>query len=108
MNSGYAAGAQHGSWRSYLVAFVLSLILTAAAFVLVMLSVLPPVAAVIIVTVFALSQIAVHLVFFLHLNRASEEPFKLTIFLYTLIILAILVGASIWIMRHLGAHYMAP
>jgi cytochrome o ubiquinol oxidase operon protein cyoD len=106
MNSEHAAGTPQGTWRSYLVAFVLSLLLTAIPFVLVMLSLLPASAAVIAVSVFAVSQIAVHLIFFLHLNRASEEPFKLTIFLYTLIILAILVGASIWIMHHLSAHYM--
>jgi cytochrome o ubiquinol oxidase operon protein cyoD len=107
MNSEYIGGAPQGSWRSYLIAFALSLILTAIPFVLVIFSVLPRAAAVTAVTLFALSQIAVHLVFFLHLNRAKEQPFKLAIFLYTLIILAILVGASIWILRHLDLYHMA-
>jgi cytochrome o ubiquinol oxidase operon protein cyoD len=107
MSGQYVAGAPHGTRRSYLTAYLLSLALTAVPFILVMTSALPRVATVIIVTVFALSQIAVHLMYFLHLNHASDQPFKLTIFLYALIILAILVGASIWIMHHLDVYHMA-
>jgi cytochrome o ubiquinol oxidase operon protein cyoD len=105
MSSPNAAEA-HGTPRSYLSAYLLSLVLTAVPFVLVMTSALPRALGAAVITVFALGQITVHLLFFLHLNRASEEPFKLTIFWYTLIILAILVGASIWIMHHLDAYHM--
>jgi cytochrome o ubiquinol oxidase operon protein cyoD len=101
---------ERGSPRSSLLAYLLSLVLTAVPFVLVMTGAAGPWAVVVIVavTAFALAQIVVHLVLFLHLGRGKRETFKLAIFLYTLIILAILVGASVWIMFHLDAYHMVP
>ncbi len=106
MNDQHTVPAPHGTLLSYLAGFVLSVALTAVAFVLVMTSALPSTAALVAVTVLAVSQIAVHLVFFLHLGRSEEQRWRVVLFVYTLIILAILVGASIWIMHHLDLYHM--
>ncbi len=94
------------SLRSYLAGFLLSLVLTAVPFVLVMTSALAPGATIIAIICFAVVQIAVHLVFFLHVNRSPEQRWNVVVFAYTVVVLAILVGASVWIMFHLNANMM--
>ncbi len=106
MGDRHIGGAAHGSYRSYLVGFLLSLVLTAVPFVLVMRSGMSGTVLVAVVGAFAVVQIGVHLVFFLHLGRSSEQRWNLIVFAYTLVVLAILVGASVWIMYHLNANMM--
>jgi cytochrome o ubiquinol oxidase subunit IV len=96
----------HGTTRSYITGFILSIVLTAIPFILVMTGALPVVALIPIILVFAVVQILVHLVYFLHLNRSSEQSWNLTAFAYTIIVLVILVGASVWIMYHLDFNMM--
>lgn len=100
------AGAGHGSYRSYALGFVLALVLTAVPFILVMGTALPAGAIIVVIGVCAVAQIGVHLVFFLHLNRSSEQRWNVVVLAYTIIILAILVGASVWIMYHLNYNMM--
>jgi cytochrome o ubiquinol oxidase operon protein cyoD len=108
MKSGYVPHASHGELRDYIIGYSSALVLTAVPFIVVLTGALSGGAAIAVIALFALAQIVVHLLFFLRLHRATDEPFKLAIFLYTLIILAILVGASIWIMHHLDAYHMVP
>jgi len=106
MSSERTAGASHGSIKTYLIGFSLAIVLTIIPFVLVMTGALPKTATLVIILIFAASQIMVHLVYFLHLNTSSEQHWNLLAAVYTLIILVILVGASIWIMYHLNANMM--
>jgi cytochrome o ubiquinol oxidase operon protein cyoD len=106
MKSGYVPHARHGELRDYLAGYLLALALTAVPFIVVLTGALSGGAAIAAIAAFAIAQIIVHLLFFLRLHRATDEPFKLTIFLYTLIVLAILIGASIWIMHHLDVYHM--
>ncbi len=99
-------GAAHGSYRSYTIGFVLALALTAVPFILVMTAALPATALLITIGVCAVVQIGVHLVFFLHLDRSSEQRWNVVVFAYTVVVLAILVGASVWIMFHLSYNMM--
>lgn len=96
----------HGTFRSYSIGFVLSVILTAVPFAVVMTSDLAPGWVVGIIAGFALVQIAVHLLFFLHLTSGSSQQWNRLAFAYTLVLLAILVGGSIWIMAHLDYNMM--
>ena len=96
------AGAGDGSYRSYALGFVLAVVLTAVPFILVMNSALSASVLIVTIGVCAVAQISVHLVFFLHLNRSSEQRWNVVVFAYTVVILAILVGASVWIMYHLN------
>jgi cytochrome o ubiquinol oxidase subunit IV len=106
MSSKHGMGAGQGSFRSYGLGYLLALVLTAVPFILVMTSALPRAALLVSVGVFAVAQIGVHLVFFLHLSRSSEQRWNLVVLAYTVVILAILVGASVWIMFHLNANMM--
>jgi cytochrome o ubiquinol oxidase subunit IV len=106
MKPAHVVDVPHGTTRIYLIGFILSIILTAIPFTLVMTGSLPVVALIPTIVVIAAGQIVVHLVCFLHLNRSSEQGWNLTAFSYTVIVLVILVGASVWIMYHLNYNMM--
>ena len=106
MSSERTAGASHGTRRTYLTGFLLAIILTVIPFILIMTGALPKTAAIIVILAFAVVQILVHLVYFLHLNASSEQHWNFLAAVYTLIVLIILVGASIWIMYHLNTNMM--
>jgi cytochrome o ubiquinol oxidase operon protein cyoD len=91
------AGQAHGSARSYNTGFILSIILTVIPFALVMHPVLPRATTLLIALVFAVVQVVVHLVYFLHMSRSSEDGWNLISFVFTLVILFIIVGLSVWI-----------
>jgi len=106
MGSASPVEQAHGTFGSYLKGFVLSLLLTIVPFAVVMTSALSVALTVALIAVFAIAQIAVHLVFFLHLNRSSGQQWNRLALVYTLVLLAILVGGSIWIMAHLDYNMM--
>ncbi|MBD9250723.1 MAG: cytochrome o ubiquinol oxidase subunit IV, partial [Cronobacter sakazakii] len=59
-----------------------------------------------VVVATAVVQILVHLVCFLHMNASSEERWNLVAFVFTLLIIAIVVVGSIWIMWNLNYNMM--
>lgn len=63
----------HGSVKSYMIGFVLSIILTAIPFGLVMYPSLPKNLTVLIVVAMAVIQVVVHLVYFLHMDRSKSN-----------------------------------
>ena len=100
-------GADHGSLKSYAVGFFLSVILTVIPFGLLMHPVFPKTMTLAIVVAFAVVQISVHLVFFLHINRSSEQRWNIIAFAFTALIIAIVVGLSLWIMYNVHTNMMA-
>lgn len=101
------AGQSHGSSQSYLVGFVLCAILTVIPFYLVMQPMLPRPTTLLILVGFAVAQIVVQLVYFLHMNRSSEGGWNLASFVFTLVILFIVVALSIWIIWSMHFHMMS-
>jgi cytochrome o ubiquinol oxidase operon protein cyoD len=97
----------HGSKQSYLVGFALSAVLTAIPFWLVMNNVLAnPGWTAAAVVVFAVLQILVHTVCFLHVNTQSEGGWTIIAYLFTGVILIITIAGSLWIMYHLNTNMM--
>lgn len=96
----------HVSLKSYLIGFALAVALTAVPFGLVMAGALPTQTLVPICVGFAVVQMVVHLVFFLHMNTSSSQWWNNAAFVFTLIIVAIVVGGSIWVMYHLNTNMM--
>ena len=101
-----AAGQSHGSFGSYAVGFVLSVILTAGAFWAVMAHAMSPSAAVTTIFVLAVVQIAVHLYFFLHLNFSSEQRWNVTAFAFAFLVVFIVIGGSLWIIHNMTDRMM--
>ena len=106
---GHAPGhaPAHGSRRGYLLGFALSVVLTAVPFWLVMTGVLadPQWTAVAIVAL-AFVQIVVHTLCFLHVNTRSEGGWTLMALIFTVVIVAIVISGSLWIMFHLNSNMM--
>ena len=96
-----SSGASRGSLRSYGVGFVLSLILTAIPFALVMSGALS--SSVTLAAIFSagIAQILAHMHYFLHLDTSSAESWNVLALMFTFVIIALFVGGSIWIMYDL-------
>ncbi|WP_373369149.1 cytochrome o ubiquinol oxidase subunit IV [Sphingomonas citricola] len=102
-------GAAHGSRGSYVTGFVLSVILTAIPFGLVMSGVISDKSVVAgICMVLAIVQIVVHMIYFLHMNRKSESGWTLMSLIFTIIIVVIALTGSLWVMFHMNQNMMPP
>ncbi|MCG2583575.1 cytochrome o ubiquinol oxidase subunit IV [Massilia sp. TS11] len=105
---GHADSHDHGSFKSYIIGFVLSVILTAIPFWLVMAKVIPSSGATAAILLgFAAVQIVVHMVYFLHMNSRAEGGWNLLALLFTIMLVVIVLTGSIWVMYHLQ-HNMMP
>ncbi len=100
-------GAGHGSLKTYLIGFVLSVILTAIPFWLVMGEVFEnKLVTAVLIMAFAAVQIVVHMVCFLHMNPRSEGGWTIMALIFTLVIVAIMLAGSFWVMHHLNVNMM--
>jgi cytochrome o ubiquinol oxidase operon protein cyoD len=99
--------ADHGSLKSYAIGFLLSVILTAIPFWLVMDNVIakPKIAAMVLL-VFAAIQIVVHMIYFLHMNTHSEGGWSMLALIFTVVLVVIVLSGSIWVMYHLNYNMM--
>ena len=95
-------GAAGASFRSYATGFTLSVILTVIAFALVMSGGLSRSATILGLFGAAVIQILVHLHYFLHLNASSSSRWNVMALLFTLLIMTLFFGGTIWIMYHLN------
>lgn len=91
--------------KDYTVGLLLSVILTAIPFWLVM-SGGSGLAVVLTVVFAALVQIVVHIRFFLHVTARAQGGWSLITTVFTIVILAIMIAGSVWIMYHLNANMM--
>ena len=84
--------------RPYLIGIVLALILTAVPFWLVYDGTFPRETTLIVIAVFAVIQILVHLVFFLHIDFRTTPRENLIALAFAVVLIFIMVGGSLWIM----------
>ena len=99
--------AAHGTFKSYMTGFILSVILTAIPFWLVMGEVFEnKLITAVLIMIFAAVQIVVHMVCFLHMNARSEGGWTIMALIFTLIIVAIMLAGSFWVMHHLNTNMM--
>ncbi|MDE2451812.1 MAG: cytochrome o ubiquinol oxidase subunit IV [Gammaproteobacteria bacterium] len=94
----------HGSRKSYVVGFLLAIALTVIPFGLVMTH--ASAGTPLVIAVFALAQILVHIVYFLHINRSAEQRWNLMALVFTGIVVCIILGGSLWIMHNLYINMM--
>lgn len=97
----------HGSRKSYLIGFGLSVVLTAIPFWLVMTGALGSAQATAFTIMgFALVQVVVHMVYFLHLNTKSESGWTMMALIFTVVMVAIALTGSLWVMYHMNVNMM--
>ncbi len=100
-------GHPQGTLRGYLTGFVLAAVLTAIPFWLVMDGVFDNrTVTALAIMAFAVVQIVVHMIFFLHMNARSEGGWTIMALGFTVIIVVITLAGSLWVMYHLNTNMM--
>jgi cytochrome o ubiquinol oxidase subunit IV len=100
-------GHDHGTYRSYAIGFILSVILTAIPFGLVMMGGLESrllTAGIVIGS--AAIQVLVHMVYFLHMNGRSDEGWTMMALIFTVVVVVIILAGSLWVMHNMNANMM--
>ena len=105
-NMGVPKGEEHGSLKSYILGFVLSIIFTLFSYSIVVTEVLSGWFLAGALGVSALSQAIAQLFLFLHLGSESKPRWHLMIFLFMISVVAIIVFGSLWIMYNLDYRMM--
>ena len=101
-----STGVSKGSLKSYLTGFVLSLLLTAIPFALVMSGAWSSAATLAGIFSAGIVQILVHLHYFLHLDTSSAARWNVVALIFTLLIMVLFVGGTLWIMASLNYRMM--
>ncbi|AVT13074.1 cytochrome o ubiquinol oxidase subunit IV [Paracidovorax avenae] len=100
-------GGPHSTFSGYMVGFVLSIILTAIPFWLVMAKVISDRStAVLVLGAFAVVQILVHMVCFLHMNGKVEGGWTMLSTIFTVVFVAIAIAGTLWVMFHMNTNMM--
>ncbi|WP_152393898.1 cytochrome o ubiquinol oxidase subunit IV [Paenibacillus guangzhouensis] len=90
----------HGSLKSYTIGFVFSILLTIIPIAVVMNGWLAGKASSIVLMITAVLQLAVQLIFFMHLREEDKPRYNLLSLILGLIILLVIVVGSMWIMMY--------
>jgi len=100
-------GHAHSTFSGYMLGFVLSVVLTAIPFWLVMSGTLPSkqITALVIMA-FAVVQIVVHMIYFLHMSPKSENGWSMMALIFTIVMVVIALSGSLWVMNHLNSNMM--
>lgn len=99
-------GAAHGSVKSYMIGFIVSIILTAIPFWMVMEHVASHSTTMAVIVICAVVQVVVHLIYFLHLDSKSEGGWNMVATVFAALIILIVVIGSLWIMWNLNYNMM--
>lgn len=100
-NTKSSANKEHGTTRSYIIGFILSLIFTIIPYYLVVNKTFAGSTLLVIILGIAVLQMAIQLLFFLHLGRGPKPLYNVVFFFATAGVIVITVGASLFIMDNL-------
>jgi cytochrome o ubiquinol oxidase operon protein cyoD len=97
-----------GNFVSYTAGLVFALLLTGTSFLVSQTDLLwePGVPAGL--AVLAIAQMGVHLVFFLHIGTGPDNTNTVLALAFGVLIVALVVSGSLWIMANLNANMMSP
>jgi cytochrome o ubiquinol oxidase operon protein cyoD len=105
---GHDAAAFHATTKDYVIGFLLSVVLTAIPFWLVMSGAIADKSTTgLIIMAFAAVQVVVHMIYFLHMNGKIEGGWNLMAALFTILLVAIILAGSAWVMFHLNYNMMS-
>lgn len=96
----------HGSVKSYVVGFILSIVLTLAAYYLVLYKLMTGSYLVAALVTLGVGQAFIQLFFFLHLNEEKKPRWNIMVFYFMVMVLFILVLGTLWIMNNLNTNVM--
>lgn len=97
---------EHGTLKSYIVGLTSCILLTLLAYFIVVAKLLTGIVLVISLVLLGLIQTWIQLVLFLHLGKSSKARSNLLVFLFMVVVLAIVFFGSLWIMFSLNERVM--
>jgi cytochrome o ubiquinol oxidase subunit IV len=90
----------------YTIGLALAVILTAMSFWVANTSLLWAPGIALGLTVLAIAQMGIHLVFFLHVTTGPDNTNNVMALAFGVLIVALVIGGSLWIMDHLNENMM--
>jgi len=94
------SGHTHGSLKSYIIGFVLSIVLTIIPLVAVLNDMFNKSTTIVVILVTAVLQFLVQLLFFMHIREEDKPRYNLVSLIFAILILLTIVIGSIWIMTY--------
>lgn len=95
--------SEHGTMRSYVFGFILSLVFTLIPYYLVTSKLVSGGTLLPIILGVAIIQMIIQIVFFLHLGRGPKPMYNIVFFGMTVITILVVVTGSVWIIDHLDS-----
>ncbi len=92
--------------QGYLIGLALAIMLTVASFYIVHTPLIWGPGIPVALVVLAIAQIGVHLVFFLHITTAPDNTNNVLALAFGVLIVALVIGGSLWIMSHLNQNML--
>ena len=108
MNDSHQPLKKNRATSMYVAGFIFSIALTLIAFLMVDDRLLTGWGLTLTLLGFAIVQLLVQLLFFLHLDQESRPRWNLQAFLFMALVLLIIVLGSLWIMNNLNYRVMTP
>lgn len=94
--------------KNYIIGFVLSILLTVEAYLLVVNDVFKGTVLIAAIVALAIIQLLIQLVFFLHMDSEPRPRWNLHVMMSAVVVVVIVVFGSLWIMGHLDYHHGPP
>lgn len=94
------------SFKPLVIGFILSIVLTLAAYFVVINQNLDTLSLGFVLLTLGLSQALFQLIFFLHLGIDSKPRLDLMMFLFMLLVMCVVVFGSLWVMYNLNYNLM--
>jgi cytochrome o ubiquinol oxidase operon protein cyoD len=92
--------------RGYLIGLALATLLTVCSFAIVHAKFVWAPAVPVAVIVFAIAQMGVHLVFFLHITTGPDNINNVMALAFGVLFVVLLIGGSVWIMSNMNSNMM--
>ena len=90
--------------RSYVVGFALASLLTVTSFYVSRTSLVWSPSIPVALSVLAVAQMGIHLVFFLHISSGPDSTNNVMALAFGILIVFLLIAGSLWIMSHLSSN----
>ncbi len=108
MSNLLARPEEQGTFKFYLLGFIFCVVLTLTAYFLVDKHLLTGWTLIFAILGLGVIQMAIQLLFFMHLGGEKNPHWNLLVFFFMLMVLVIIVFGSLWIMYSLNYREMSP
>lgn len=102
----HTAETSHGTFKSYILGFILSIVLTLIAYILVDWKLLSHWTLTLVIGSLALAQAWIQLRFFLHLGEEPYPRWNFLAFIFMAFATLIIIAGTIWIINNLDSRVM--